>query len=150
MKSFCAGLAALLMLASCGTVSTVRPAPAGSSATGPYLATRFCGFNFDGRTKEARLTIDLSVLRALPSGALVETTFDNPLEPEKPLTSSYRAQGTERELRLLSPPVKGIEPREYGITVRVYPSPEKTTLLATHHETCRSPVSQREFGTEYQ
>jgi hypothetical protein len=147
MKSFCAGLTALLLLVSCGTA---RQVPAGANATGPYLATRFCGFNFDGRTKEAKLTLDLSVLRALPAGAFVETTFDNPLEPAKPLTSTYRAQGTERELRLLSPPVKGIEPREYGITVRVYASPEKTALLATHHETCRSPVSQREFGTEYQ
>jgi len=143
LRSLCCVLVALASFAGCAG-SARAPAP-GS----PYLATKFCGFVFDGRTKEARFSIDLIVQRPLPAGALVEATFENPLERNEPIVISREVKGNERELRLVSTPVKGITQREYAMVVRLYPSRDKATLLATHTESCRAPFGQGDVGIEY-
>jgi hypothetical protein len=143
LRSLCCVLAALAWLVGCAQ-SPRAPAP-GS----PYLATKFCGFVFDGRTKEARFSIDLIVERRLPAGAIVEATFENPLERNQPIVVTREVKGNERELRIVSTPVKGITQREYAMAVRVYPTRDKTTLLATHTESCRAPFGQGDVGVEY-
>jgi hypothetical protein len=143
LRLLCGVFAALALLAGCARFPRA-PAP-GS----PYLATKFCGFVFDGRTKEARFTIDLVVQRPLPGGALVEATFENPLERDQPIVVTREVKGNERELRIVSTPVKGITQREYAMAVRIYPTRDKTTLLATHTESCRAPFGQGDVGVEY-
>jgi hypothetical protein len=143
LRSLCCVLAAIAAIAGCAQFARA-PVP-GS----PYLATKFCGFVFDGRTKEARFSIDLIVQRPLPRGALVEATFENPLERSQPIVVTREVKGNERELRIVSTPVKGITQREYAMAVRVYPTPDRTTLLATHTERCRAPLGQGDVGIEY-
>ncbi len=131
-------------LAGCGLFGRSAASP-----DAPYVTMRFCGVAFDGRTKQARFSIDLAVDRALPPGGAVEVAFDNPLEVAKPLIATRIVKGGERNLRIESPPVKGIEPREYAMAVRIYGSPEKGTPLATYTERCRVPFGQGDVGIEY-
>jgi len=136
----------LIGLAGCGL---------GARATGPasadtaYVATKFCGFNLDGRTKEVRMTIDLVAKRPLPPGTLVEVSFDNPLEAGKPIVVGHVVKGREEELRIVSTPVKGIREQPYDMVVRVYAAADKRALLTAHTESCRAPFSQSDFGAEY-
>ena len=132
---------ALVALTSCAA-----PARGPSSS---YVSTKFCGFVFDGRTSEARFSIDLVVERSLPAGAIVEASFENPLERDKPIVVTRELKGDERELRILSTPVKGITQREYGMVVRVYASRDKAALLATRTESCRAPFGQGDLGVQY-
>ncbi len=141
----CCLLAALLSSAGCG-IHARSTAPAPGTA---YVATRFCGFLFDGRTSEARFTLDLTVERPLPAGSMIEVVFENPLDRDKPLVVTRELNGDERELRILSTPVKGITQREYAMVARVYASRDKTTVLATHNESCRAPFGQGDVGIQY-
>ncbi|MGE5523868.1 MAG: hypothetical protein ACM3SS_09130 [Rhodospirillaceae bacterium] len=136
--------AALLWLTGCGWYNSRPPA-----TEAPYLATKFCGVVFDGRTKEARFSIDLTVRRRLPAGAAVEVSFENPLERDKPLVVTREVKGDERELRILSAPVKGITPREYAMAVRIYAARDRATLLGAHTEVCRAPVASGDIGIDY-
>lgn len=121
----------------------------GPPAAAPYLATKFCGFVFDGRRSEARFSLDLTVGRQAPAGSALEVTFENPLERDRPLVVTRALQPGERELRVLSPPVKGITQREYAMVARLYRSADRKELLASHSETCRAPFGQGEFGIQY-
>lgn len=137
--------AALLCLTACGSYSrTSTPA-----TEAPYVATKFCGVVFDGRTKEARFSIDLTVRRRLPAGATVEVSFENPLERDKPLVATREVKGDERALRILSAPVQGITPREYAMVVRVYAGRDRATLLGSDTEACRAPAGPGDIGIEY-
>ena len=137
-------LAALIALSSCSVVG--RP-PA--SAQAARVTTRFCGFVLDGRTKQARFTLDLAIDPPFPPGTTLEVTFENPLAREKPVVVTRELAANERELRVVSTPVKGIARREYAMLVRVYASPDKSLLLATHTESCRAPFDQGDFGVEF-
>jgi hypothetical protein len=137
-------IVALAALAGCALDRSAAPA-----ASTPYLATKFCGFVFDGRTSEARFSLDLIVRRPLPAGAIVEVAFENPLERNQPVVVARELKGGERELRIVSTPVKGITQREYGMVARVYAAKDKTALLATHSESCRAPIGQGDMGVQY-
>lgn len=119
------------------------------SADAPYVVTKLCGFNLDGNTKEVRMSIDLAVKRPLPGGALVEIAFENPLEASRPIVVGRIVKGDERELHILSTPVKGIREKTYEMVVRVYAAQDRRALLMTHTESCRAPFSQTDFGAEY-
>lgn len=135
-------VAVCLSFTACGFAG--RPAPGT-----PYLATKLCGFVFDGRTGEARFSIDFTVRRPLPAGGLLEVAFENPLDRDRPVLVTRELEGGERELRVLSTPVKGITQREYAMVARVYASRDRSTPLATHTESCRAPFGQGEFGVQY-
>jgi len=122
-----------------------QPSASGSG----YVATKVCGFNVDGKRNEVRYRMELIVLRRLPRGSVVQVTFDNPLDPGAPLVSERVMAGDEREVQLLSPPVKGIREKQYEIVVRVYSSPDRKVLLGTHTQPCEAPFNQRELGPEY-
>lgn len=123
--------------------------PARPPASTPYLATKFCGFVFDGRRSEARFSLDLTVGPQAPAGSELEVTFENPLERDRPLVVTRALQPGERELRVLSPPVKGITQREYAMVARLYRSADRKAPLASLSERCRAPFGQGELGVEY-
>ncbi|HWI12956.1 MAG TPA: hypothetical protein VNT02_01835 [Burkholderiales bacterium] len=142
MRNTCAALS-LMLLFGCAT-RAAAPGPETS-----YVATKFCGFVFDGRTSEARFTIDLSIERWLPAGTAVEASFENPLDRDQPIVVMRELKGDERELRIVSTPVKGITQREYSMVVRVYSSRDRAQLLATRTESCRAPFAQGDMGVQY-
>lgn len=146
---------AILLLAALAVSAGLAGCGRGARGTGPgapdtpYVVTKFCGFNLDGRTKEVRMTIDLVAKRTLPPGVLVEVSFDNPLEAGKPIVVARVMKGGEKEVRVVSTPVKGIREQPYDMVVRVYAAADKRALLTTHTESCRAPFSQSDFGSEY-
>jgi len=142
LRNTCVSLFLILLLG-CATRAS-SPGPETS-----YVATRFCGFVFDGRTSEARFSIDLLIERRLPAGTAVEASFENPLDRDQPIVVMRELKGDERELRILSTPVKGITQREYSMVVRVYSSRDKAKLLATRTESCRAPFAQGDMGVQY-
>jgi hypothetical protein len=141
LRNACVSFLLIVSFAACAT----RAPEPGS----PYVATKFCGFVFDGRTSEARFSIDLIVVRPLPAGAVVEATFENPLERNEPIVVARGVKGSERELRIVSTSVKGITQREYAMVARLYRSADRRELLASHSESCRAPFGQGDFGIEY-
>lgn len=115
----------------------------------PYVSMRLCGAAFDGRAKEARLSIDLDVMRPLPPASVIEVSFDSPLDSARPLTGTRTVAGSERALRVLSQPVKGLDAREYGMVVRLYRAGDRTAPFATYALRCSVPVAYGDVGVEY-
>jgi hypothetical protein len=139
-------LAAAILFAACAhRTDTAKPDVSGDA----YVATKVCGFDLDGRRNEVRYRIELIVRRPLPRGSIVEVAFENPLDPATPLLSERVMAGEERDLQLVSPPVKGIREKPYEIIVRMYSSADRKVLLGTHTQLCEAPFSQRELGPEY-
>lgn len=134
-------------LAGCAPLAGLL-APASSASD--YVATRVCGVDLDGKTKEARLRIELTVTHPLPPAALVEVQFENPSDPNTPLVTGRRATGDEQTMAFVSPPVKGIRVKSYAVLVRIYSSPGKERLLSTHLQSCQSPLDQRDMGPQFQ
>lgn len=129
----------VLALAGCGSLRF------GARAEGPYFATRLCGVELDGAGRNARLRLTLSVLKPLPSGALVETAFHNAAD-RSTLTAQRTAGGSERELVLVSPPFSDVRVRKYETVTRVYRSQARKDLLGVHTFLCESLVDPRELG----
>jgi hypothetical protein len=137
----CSLLAVLTLATGCALVGGRTP-----EAGAPYVSTKFCGFELDGRTREVRFAMDLVVHRRVPAGALLEVEFENPLDERTPVVVTRELAGNERELRILSTPVRGIARREYRMVARLYPSRARGELLATHVERCAVPFADTDVG----
>ena len=118
-------------------------------ASQPYLATRMCAFHVDTRTQEAQLRVELTVIRPLPPGSLIEMRFENPAAPNAPLTATRVATGTEKILHMVSPPMPDIRMRSYETVAQVYSGPDRKQTLGTHVQTCQSPFDQRDLGPQF-
>ena len=134
----------VLALAGCGRFDFFR-----KSASGPWFSTRLCGVQIDNKSRLARLQLQLTVLRTLPRGALVETEFRNPVD-RSVLAASRTAKGDEQAIEITSPPFDRIQARNYETTTRVYASADRKQVLGTHAYTCESLVDQRELGPQFQ
>jgi hypothetical protein len=142
----CTLTAALFAIAALAGCAGVAGNPSRAKA---YVTTSVCGIDLDGKASEARLRIDLIVIRPLPPNGLVEAQFENPSDAKSPLVTSRTVTGKEKALRLISPPVTGIRVKAYEVVVRIYSSQDKRELLGTHAQSCQSPVDLRDLGPQF-
>lgn len=139
---------ALVTLAGCGRNFSF-PSFGSASAPRAYLAARMCAFQVDGKTREARLRVELTVARTLPPGGVVEMRFENPATPGTPLTATHMVKGTEKVLALISPPLPDIRVRSYETVAVLYSAADRKTVLDTHVQRCHSPFDQRDLGPQF-
>lgn len=109
-----------------------------------YFHTTTCGLQVASRAQQARLRLQVAVDRPLPRNALVETDFENPLDAAKPLRTSRIANGQEKTLDILSPPIDGARVRSYAVVTRIYSGTDKKNMLGTHRQTCESLFDERD------
>lgn len=132
----------LVALGACGMRIPFVSVPEGD---GTFFKTRLCGVSLDNRTREARLKLELEVIRTLPRNAFVETEFQNPLE-RSVMTVSRSVTGKERTLEMLSPPFAEVRSRRYETVTRVYAAADRKQVLGVHTYACESLVDLRELG----
>ena len=134
-----------LVVAGCGMR---LPTFGGSASGGPFFTTKLCGVKLEGTPRVARLHLTLSVVRALPKGALVETEFQDSAD-RSVHTVSRTASGSERTIELLSPPMAELRARGYETVTRVYASAERKQVLGSHTHLCQSLLDQRDLGAQF-
>ena len=117
-----------------------------SGPGGSYFSTKVCGVYLDGKSKEARLRIELEVTRSLPRNGFVEIEFENPSDRKVLLVTGRTVTGNERTLELLSPPLTVVRARGYETVTRVYASADKKQVLGIHTQLCQSLVDERKLG----
>lgn len=119
-----------------------------SSSPASFFKTAVCGVHIDGKSREARLRIELTVTKPLPRNGFVEVEFENPLDRTIPITSSRTVTGQERTLQLLSPALQRVRARGYETVTRVYASDQKKQVLGVHTHVCQSLVDDRDMGPQ--
>jgi hypothetical protein len=117
----------------------------GAAAGSPYLSTKLCGVQIDGKTRATRLRLLLTALRPLPTNGTLEVDFPNPADDAKTLTVRQRLTGKEQTIEVLSPSLTAMRPRSYHVVARVYLPGDTTRALGTHTVRCESLVDDREL-----
>lgn len=133
------GALTLLVLAGCGRFSFL------TSGSEGYLSTQVCGVHVNGKTREARLRIDLVPTARLPRNALLEVEFENPAAGSAPLVANRVFAGDERTIVVFSPPVANVRARGYEVVARIYSAADKKQVLGILTHVCPSLVDQREL-----
>lgn len=101
------GIAALLTLSAC------------SDEKSPYIEVQGGGFIFNYRIAEATMGLVAVPLKEIPTGAVIEASFQNPAGGE-PLLVSDSVTPAKTKFSFTTPPLKGIEAdKPYKVTVRL-------------------------------
>jgi hypothetical protein len=103
------------------------------AAKSKHLMTTLAGFDFG--PEGARFTMGY-LLRSFPLPDLhVVSTFENPADGSRPLTSETKVDAGLNEFRLDSPVFNaGRFEKLYRVQLSVYADPEKSKLWATHSQ----------------
>lgn len=99
----------------------------------PYLAIAGSGFLFNYRIAEASYGFTAMVVRPLPTGTIIEASFEDPAGGEDLLIRRRVGTGTAR-YGFQSPPVSGVEPHKpYRVSVTVIDREEKSAEPIWRH-----------------
>ena len=108
----------------------------------PYLQVLGGGFIFNYRVSEIYYGFTADVVRPLPTGSIIEATFEDPASGGELVIRQRVGTQTER-YSLRSPPVRGIvKGRAYAVAIRVLDR-EQRRLLWQHELTFRSQLDDR-------
>jgi hypothetical protein len=109
----------------------------------PWLKILGGGFIFNYRIAEVYYGFTAAVARPLPTGSIVEATFEDPAGGP-PLVVRQRVGGAEMSrLSLRSPPVRGVEAgRDYKVAIRVFER-DGTHLLWSDELAFKSDLSDK-------
>jgi hypothetical protein len=132
-----------LLFATAAVVSLHGCAGLGSFGGTAQIATKLCGVRIDNKAGETHLQIVLAVSK-LPRNGLLEVDFENPGNEKAPLVVTRRLSGNERTIEVLSPAVPKLQPRSYMVTTRVYATPDRKQLVATHVQRCEALANERD------
>lgn len=119
-------------------LSALGPLPPNESSE--YIESR-SGILFNIQNLVGQFHITLKAKPKLPSGAYLVAHFENPANPDNPIVVGKVRQGSEEEVLILSPELKGIKCWNYEIVVYVYQDSSKSKLLGTHHQGIQSRVN---------
>lgn len=96
----------------------------------PYLKILGGGFMFNYREGEVFYGFTAVVQRPLPTGSVIEASFEDPAGGEADVVRERVGTGTER-YSLRSPPVRGVEAgKAYSVAIRVLDREQGQTLWA--------------------
>ena len=124
------------------------------TATSEYLETQATSFAYDLESSppKAMYAITLRARSTLAGGAYLETHFENPSHPAEPIivgrTYQKRTlQEARQPLVIMSPPLAGVQCKNYSVVVYVYRDPTKASLLGTHRQWVQSRVDTDNIAT---
>jgi hypothetical protein len=108
----------------------------------PYLQILGGGFMFNYRVAEVYYGFSAMVVRPLPTGSIIEASFEDPAGGADHVVRQRVGTHTER-YSLRSPPVRGVEKgKSYQVAIRVMDREERE-LLWQHELAFRSQISDR-------
>jgi hypothetical protein len=130
-----AGTTAIVMLLfALGWMSRVDPEQK------PYLNVLGGGFIFNYRVADVYYGFTAVVMRPLPTGSIIEASFEDP-RGGAPHVVRQRVGTDTNRYSLRSPPVRGVEKgKPYEVSIRVMDRSERT-LLWSHRMDFRSQIS---------
>ena len=108
--------------------------------TKPYLEILGGGFMFNYREGDVYYGFTAFVTRPLPTGSIIEASFEDPAGGE-PLVVSQRVGTDTERYSLRSPEIRGVEAgKSYHVGIRVFDR-EKTEMLWSHGLDFKSTIS---------
>jgi hypothetical protein len=121
------------------SLSELGPLPLNASSE--YVRTVGTGMHIDTEKLVTQFSIELKAKPNLPPGVYLETHFENPANPGKPIVVGEVWRKGAQTILILSPEFKGLKCRNYQVVVYVYTEKNKDKLLGIHRQIIQSRIN---------